>query len=112
MLKASFGSSRSTARLLGPTYGVVEAAGWFYAYLTDAPLSQKLQPAARAHAGRQFSIVHPEDGRRKSKRPPARTPVAIGDSEDWDWLYCVSALKLTTMVFSTSMGTPLRRKGS
>ena len=85
MLKASFGSSRSTARLLGPTYGVVEAA---------------------------VSIVHPEDGRRKSKRPPARTPVALGDSEDQDWLYCVSALKLTTMVFSTSMGTPLRRKGS
>ena len=62
-----------------------------------------------AHPRGQVLIVHPEDTWRKSKRLPAYAG-NFGDSGDWDWTYF--GLKLTTIVFSISMGKPLRRKGS
>lgn len=37
MLKASYGSSRSTAVMDGPTYGVVEATVWLGKHGRDAP---------------------------------------------------------------------------
>ena len=82
MLKASFGSSRSTARLLARPTGLLKP-------LVQLCIRRMAGASQNADECRNF-----------------------GDSGDWGWPYFPDALKLTTIVFSISMGTPLRRKGS
>jgi hypothetical protein len=89
MLKASTGSSRSTACSASPTYGVVEAAGCFY--LPPVQMRGQAKSFSRetcAHGPGQFIIVDRWNAGRKRK---------CGQDQR------LGGLKSTTMVFSTSM---------